>query len=124
MTFYLGTLVELLIVEAFVFFIWLGVMRDAIGARSASLASKKLVLTSVGLVITSLAIFGIIGVRVAETYYKFNSLYAVNGFYVMLAVGSALFIIAAAIDKSFRMIWLFAATSFMWTAVYLYWTFV
>lgn len=119
MGFYMATLVELLIVEAFVFFIWLRVLTGAVRERDHSKVGKKLLLTSVGLVITSLAIFGIISVRVAEVYYKIDALFAVNGFYIALAAGSILFIISAAIENSYRIIWLFFGISAAWTAVFL-----
>lgn len=119
MNFYAATLGELLIVEAFVFYIWLRVLGAAIQAKDFTGAGRKLFLTSLGLIVTSVAIFGIIGSRAFELYFHTSAIIAVTAFYTALIVGSFLFILAAAIENSYRIVILFFMATAAWTGYYL-----
>lgn len=119
---YAATLGELLIVEAFVFCIWLRVLILAIQSKDGTATGKKLLLTSIGLVVTSLAIFGIISSRAYEYFYRVPALAAVTACYVALTIGSFLFLLAAAIENSYKIIILFFMASAAWVSWLVYWT--
>lgn len=120
MNFYAATLGELLIVEAFVFYIWLKVLLSAVSVKDNTVTGKKLLLTSVGLVVTSIAIFGIMAARSAEYFFQARVMTAVTAFYAALAIGGFLFMVSAAIEHSFKQIKLFFLATGLWTAFYLY----
>jgi hypothetical protein len=122
MSFYAATLVELLIVETFVFFIWLKVLMAAVRQRDNSAIGRKLMITSIGLVITSVSVFGVVAARVSEYYMKTNPILAVTGFYMAMAIGGFLFIISAAIENSYKLVIAFFVATAIWTLIYTYLT--
>lgn len=115
MTFYVSTIGQLLIIEAFVFFIWCKVMFDSMKSGDGSLGHKKVLLTSIGLVISSAAVFGIMAVRLYETEHDgVHVLWAVTLFYVMLAIGNFLLLISAALGTKSRIVYAFLTVSILW----------
>lgn len=120
MSFYVATLGELLIVEAFVFFIWLKVFFNVASVKPDSLESRKILITSIGLLLTSLAVFGIIVSRVLELVYEHVYIIAITSFYVTLSIGNFMFMIAAAIENSFSQIKLFILITILWSMLYLF----
>lgn len=121
MNLYSGTLGQLVIVEAFVFYIWLKVLLDAVKQRDGSLAHKKLLLTSLGLVMNAAAIAGIMAVRIDQLLTNsWPFVWALVPFYVMLAVANFLLIVAASVGSNTRLLKLFFATTAVWTAYILF----
>lgn len=117
MTFYSATLGELLIIEIFVFFIWAQVLLDAVKSNDHSLRAKKLLLTSLALVLSSIAVAGIMSFRLYElTVYFEPYIWAIVGLYVMLAVSGFLLMVSASIGQSTKTLKLFFVVSGLWTA--------
>lgn len=125
MNFYAGTLVELVIVELFVLWIWVQVLIDTvrektIATRQLQTNYRKLLLTSIGLVCNAIAIVGIISLRIHELLTgNWPFVMAVAAFYIMLAFGSFLLILSAAIGTSMRLIKIFFIVSAIWTFIVL-----
>lgn len=120
MTFYAATLVEVLIIELFVFGIWFKVLLDSIAVKEASVSSKKLILTSVGLVISSLAVSGIVAFRIYEALDHEPNLWAITSFYVLIAASGFMFLVSACIGRNNKLIKLFLLISLIWTVIAAY----
>lgn len=120
MNFYAATLGQLIITEAFVFFIWLRVLIAALKSRDNSVYGRKLLLTSIGLVVTAIAMFGISASRSVEYFFGVRIVVAVTGFYSALVVGSFLFILSAAIENSYKIVLAFFVATGLWTGLYLF----
>lgn len=120
MSFYLATVGELAIIEAFVFFIWYKVMLSAVEGNDGTLSQKKLLMTSVGLVLSSLAVFGIMGLRLYELQYGLTTLWPISVLYVMLATGNFILMISAALGKRTNLLKWFLLFTFVWTAFVLF----
>ena len=122
MNFYAATLVELLIIELFVFGIWFKVLLEAMRTRDGSMSAKKLLLTSIGLVLSSVAVAGIMGFRIYElTIVHRPFVWAIVTFYIMLAIGGFLFMLSATIGESTRLLKSFTVVTAIWTLVAFYW---
>lgn len=117
MTFYAATLVELLIIELFVLVIWFRVLLEALASNDGSLSGKKVVLTSIGLVLSSVAVGGIMTFRIYELTALRNPFVSIiTIFYVTLAISGFLFMLSAAIGTNTKLIRMFASVSVIWTA--------
>lgn len=115
MSVYAATLGELIIIEGFVFWLWLQVLAKSIIARDGTAEAKKVLLTSIGLVLNALAIFGIISWRVYELvtgYWPF--VWGVVAFYVMLAIGNVMFILSASLGGNLRLLKCFLLATGVW----------
>lgn len=120
-----GTIGQLVIVELFVFYIWLKVLLDTTKARDNSLAGRKLLLTSLGLVLNALALTGIMAYRLFELVTgNWPFVLGIVVFYVVLVIGNILFILSASIGGNQRMLKAFLVTTGLWLAyvVYATWT--
>jgi len=116
MSFYVGTVGELVIIEAFVFLIWLKVLFSAVSVKDGALAHKKLLLTSIGLVLSSAAVFGIMGVRIYELEHPLTGpLWAVSIFYVLLGSGNFILLVSASLGTNSKIIRAFLAVTVLWT---------
>lgn len=114
---YAGTLGELIIVELFVFFIWLRVLVAAVRSKEDTVAQRRFLLTSLGLVFNAAAIAGIMTVRVYQLLVLGNPFsFAILLFYGVLAVGNILFIVAACIGRSATLLKAFVVVTILWTA--------
>lgn len=119
MTFYAATLGQLIIVELFVFFIWLRVLFWTIRDERESPRYLKLLTTSIGLVVSSLAVFGIITTRAAELIKQTEYMPSIMIFFIMLAIGNFMFLVSASIGNGWRQVQIFLAVSGVWTAFYI-----
>ena len=118
MNFYIGTLGQLVIVELFVFWIWLKVLFETVKTRDtiSSLAHRKLLLTSLGLVLNAIAIGGIMGVRLQQLAIGFQPFtWAIVTFYVMLGLGNFMFIVSASIGSNLKLLKAFIVVTALWT---------
>lgn len=116
MNIYVGTLGELVIVEIFVFIIWLRVLIDASTAEAATISSKRLLLTSVGLVFNAFAITGIMVIRAFQLKAGLTPfIWPITVLYSVLAVGNILFIVAASLGQSPRLIKAFVVITVLWS---------
>lgn len=116
MNIYTGTIGQLIIVELFVLWIWFKVLIDAVKARDSSLNAKRLLMTSLGLVLNAVAIGGLMVVRLYQYYYTgMPYISGVIVFYVILAVSNFLFILSASIGKTPKLFYWFVATTVLWT---------
>jgi hypothetical protein len=124
MNLYVGTLGELIIVEAFVFTIWVRVLLDAIAIKNASVSARKLLLTSYGLVFNAFAIGGIMLVRAIQLSISGSPnntfIWPITVLYAILAVGNILFIISAAIGQKPQIIKMFILLSLTWCGICVY----
>lgn len=119
--FIIGTLGELILVELFVFYIWIKVLFEAVRKREPSIGHKKLLITSVGLVLNAAAIAGIIGIRIMQLLnHEWPFIWEVTIFYVMLALGGFMFIVSAAIGTNARLLRLFLIATAIWTTFIAY----
>jgi hypothetical protein len=125
MNFFIVTLGELIIIEASVLFIWLRVLFDVVRTKNSDLDHKRMLMTSIGLALNSLAIGGIMVYRVAEYLVGFWPFVPdIVSFYVMLGIGNVMFIIAAGIGGSTRALKSFLALSALWIIFCLVYTYV
>lgn len=121
MNIYAGTLGQLIIVELFVFFIWLRVLFDAVKAKENSVAQKRLLLTSLGLVFNAAAITGIMAIRVMQLIEdEWPFIWGIIAFYVLLAAGNILFIISACLGRNTGLLKAFVVVTVLWT-IYVLW---
>ena len=121
MDIYSGTLGQLVIVEVFVFFIWFRVLLDAVKSKGADIPHKRLLLTSLGLVLNAASITGIMTVRIYQLINLHNSFsWSIIIFYAVLATGNILFIVAACIGRSARLLKAFVLVTVLWTAFVLW----
>ena len=119
MSFHAATIGQLLIVEAFVFFIWLRVLVWAIKNEPPNPKYHKLLATSSGLVLTSLAIVALMVIRAIELFKGVTNDNAIVAAYCILAFGNFLFIVSAAIDNSWKQVRLFLLATAIWTSIYI-----
>lgn len=113
--FIVGVIGELILVEAFVFWIWIKVFIDAVKSRDGSISQKKLLLTSLGLVLNAVAIFGIMSFRLSALLTnQWPFLWGITAFYVMLSLGNFMFIVSASLGESTKMLKLFLFTTLAW----------
>lgn len=119
MSFHAATIGQLLIVEAFVFFIWLRVLFWAVKNEPPNTQFKKLVATSSGLVITSFAIVALMVIRAVELFNDVHHDNLIIAAYCMLALGNSLFIVSAAIDNSWKQVRLLVLATVAWTSFYI-----
>lgn len=116
--FILGTLGELILVEIFVFYIWLKVLIDAVKNREPGIVHKRLLMTSLGLVLNAVAIGGIIMIRVQQLVSgDWPFIWEVVVFYVILALANFMFILSAALGTNAKILKIFIGTTVIWTAV-------
>lgn len=123
MSLYAGTLGQLVIVEVFVFWIWLKVFLETVkrGDNVTILAHRKLLLTSLGLVFNAIAIIGIMGVRIKQLVDEsWPFVWSLVAFYVILAIGNFLFIVSASIGSNLKLLKWFIAATMAWTAIVVY----
>ena len=120
MSFHAATIGQLLIVEAFVLIIWLKVFVYTIKNQPPNPQYAKLLTTSSGLVISSLAIFFLMVIRAYELYYQIEYKKLILACYAVLAFGSFLFIVSASIGNSWKQVKLFVLVSFAWTSIYIF----
>ncbi len=121
MNVYAGTLGQLVIVELFVLWIWFQVLLDTMRDKSVTdrqtrTSYNKLFLTSLGLVLNSIAISGIMVVRAIELVAAQTYILPIVAFYVLLAVAAFLLILSASIGTSTRLVKVFVAVTVIWTA--------
>lgn len=123
MSVYAGTIGQLVIVEIFVFWIWLKVFFETVkrGENISVLAHRKLLLTSLGLVLNAIAIIGIMGVRIKQLVDgSWPFIWSLVLFYVILAIGNFLFIASASIGSNLKLLKWFIFTTMAWTAIVIY----
>lgn len=115
MNFFLALLGELVIVEICVLAIWLTVLFDAIKYRDATVAHKRLLMTSIGLVLNAVGVGGIIIFRAIE-FAKGNWPFVpgLAALYAVVATGGLMFIIAASIGTTGRVLKAFIVSSILW----------
>jgi hypothetical protein len=124
MNIYAGTLGQLVIVEVFVFFIWVRVLLDAVKAKDNTLAAKRLLLTSIGLVFNAAAITGIMVMRIWELVTNnWPFVWGIVAFYILLAAGNILFIVSACLGRNTKLLQAFLVATFIWTAYVVYATY-
>ena len=121
MDIYAGTLGQLVIVEVFVFFIWFRVLIDAVKAKDNTIAAKRLLLTSIGLVFNAAAITGIMIMRIWELMTNnWPFVWGIVAFYILLAAGNILFIVSACLGRNTKLLQMFLAVTALWTGYVLY----
>lgn len=117
MNFFIATVGELVIVELCVLWIWLKVLVDAVRNNGVTIAHRKLLLTSMGLVLNAVAITGLMAFRLVE--YLTNHLPMITGIiicYTILVLGNILFIVSAAIGSdNMRTLKTFILLTIVWT---------
>lgn len=118
---YSGTMGQLVIVQFFVFWIWFKVMLEAIRTNDNSIINKRLVLTSIGLVLNSTAITGVMVFRIHELITGFwPFVWGVTVFYILMAAGGMCLIVAASLGTNARLLKAFVLVSVVWTIIVLY----
>jgi hypothetical protein len=121
MNFYAGVLGEIFIVEFFVFIIWLRVLVDAISAKDKTVAGRKFLLTSIGLLINAFAVGALMIFRAYELQTgQWPYVPYVSAFFVMLGIAGFLWILAASIAGSTKLLKAFLICSAMWVAYCLF----
>lgn len=121
MNIYIGILGELILVEVFVFAIWLGVLFDAVANKDASIAARRLLLTSLGLVFNAFAITGIMVIRAYQlSVGATNFIWPITALYTLLTAGNILFIITAALGRNPKFIQIFVLLTLLWVGVVFY----
>ena len=119
MSFHAATIGQLLIVEAFVFFIWIRVFIWTLKDEPPNPQHAKLLATSSGLVITSFAVTALMLIRAVELYKEVDNDIAVIATYCLLAFGNFLFIVSASINNNWKQAKLFAIVTLIWTGIYI-----
>jgi len=118
MTIYIGLVGELILVEIFVFLIWLRVLFDAVVLSEPTVAAKRLLLTSLGLVFNAFSITGIMTIRAFQLSMGTHVfILPISIFYTVLAIGNILFIISASLGESPRLIKAFVLLTILWAAM-------
>lgn len=121
MNVYTGTLGQLVIVEFFVLLIWLKVLFDVIRVNDNSVIGRRLLLTSLGLVLNAGAIIGIMSFRIYELIQdKWPFIWGIVAFYMMLACGNILFIVSATLGNNTRYLKAFVITTLAWSGFVFY----
>lgn len=116
MNFYIGTLGQVIIVELFVLAIWLKLLFENIRDRTNTLLHRRLLLTSLGLVINAIAVVGIMSFRTYELilgHWPYVPMVAI--FFVLLGAGNFLFIVAACLGRGTNLIKGFVIVTLLWT---------
>ena len=120
MSFLVGTLGELLIIQAFVLFIWLRVLFETIKYKDEENKKefRRVLLTSIGLVFNAVSVIGLIGFRLHE-YIEGNWPFVagLSAFYGVQAAGGILFIITASFDNKLTTLRLFTLATAIWTFI-------
>lgn len=125
MSFYAGVLGEILIVELFVLIIWLKVLFETVAARDNSLAGRKLLLTSSGLVINAFAVVGVMLTRAYELRVgHWPYVPYVSAFFALLGIAGFLWIISASLGNSTRLLKGFLLVSGLWVVYCSYATYL
>lgn len=124
MNLYAGILGELVIVEFFVFLIWLKVLLEVIKDKNGGLPIKRLLLTSLGLLLNAVAIMGIMAYRIYELVIgNWPFVWGIVVFYAVLTASNVLFIVAATLGKNPRLLQWFLLLSFLWVVFVTYMTY-
>ena len=112
---YSGSLVTLVIVCAFVIAIWLRVLLDVVRSHDTTILGRRLLLTSLGLVLNAVAILGIMAYRIWELIQdRWPFVWGVVAFYVLLAIGNIMFILSASLGTKATLLKWFVITLAIW----------
>jgi hypothetical protein len=114
--FYAGTLGELVIAELCVLWIWFKVMIDALKSNDGTIINRRLVLISIGLVLNSVAITGVMAFRIHELITgNWPFVWGVVAFYLLMAAAALCLLVAASIGTSARLLKVFVLLTVLWT---------
>ena len=115
MNFFAATLGQLIIVEIFVLTIWLKVFFATVKQKEDTVEYRRLLMTSLGLVLNAISISGMIAFRLYE--YAVGLWPFVPGvviFYVIMSIGNFMFIVSAVIGTDSKMLKIFLSVSVLW----------
>jgi len=117
MNFFVATLGEVVIVQVCVLAIWLRVLFGVTKVTNIDIEYKRLVLTSLGLVLNAAAIGGIILSRAYQfTTGNWPFVAGLSVLYGILSASGFLFIVAASLNGKLGILKMFFVLTFTWTA--------
>jgi len=113
-----GTMGQLIIVELFVLIIWIKVFTVSVKSRNPSLSYRRLLLTSIGLVLNAISITAIISFRLYEYVQGLVPfIWGLTVFYAVLALGNFMFIVSASLGTDGKMLKWFLVASAVWSSL-------